>query len=66
MQESENKSIESYPSDVIILNLAFYDQSITLQCACSHSRYPLESQKMTYGVLTVLTLMGCLSRRNAV
>jgi hypothetical protein len=33
MQENENKSIESYPSDVIILNLAFYDQSITLQCA---------------------------------
>jgi len=33
MQESENKSIESHPSDVIILNLAFYDQPITLQCA---------------------------------
>ena len=33
MQGSENKSIESLPSDVIILNLAFYDQSITLQCA---------------------------------
>jgi len=32
MQESENKSIASYPSDVINLNLAFYDQSITLQC----------------------------------
>jgi len=33
MQESENKSIESYPSDVIILNLAFYDQPVTLHCA---------------------------------
>jgi hypothetical protein len=33
MKESENKFIASYPSDVINLNLAFYDQSITLQCA---------------------------------
>jgi hypothetical protein len=66
MPESQNKSIESYPSDVIILNLAFYDQSITLHCAVRIVDTPLESQQMTYGALTIVTLMGCLSRRNAV
>jgi hypothetical protein len=33
MRESENKSTESHPSDVIILNDAFCDQYITLNCA---------------------------------
>jgi hypothetical protein len=35
MQESKNKSTASYPSDVITLNGAFYDQYVAL---CCHAR----------------------------
>lgn len=67
MQESKNKSTASYPSDVTILNGAFYDQYVALCCHASKAEIQfIKSKNHLVVCLNAVSLTSCLARLDAV